>query len=453
MIEGIVADIQPFRAYRYDMAHVGNLSDVCAPPYDVIDSEMQQELLERHPANIVRVILNRPEPGDNEGAHYQRAAGFIRNWLRQGVMVQDPRAAAYVYHQEFQLDGQPVVRRGFISRIHLEKFGDGRIYPHEETHSKAKQDRLNLTRATQCNTSQIFSIYADENNQVQETLEAAIDDRTPLQATDDAGVVHKLWPVTDTAAIAEAATLMGPRALFIADGHHRYETALNYQDELDGAESLPADHPANYVSMCCVSMNDPGMIVLPTHRLWRGIPPISSSELCEKFAPAFSCQVIGTGGSKAAEIWERIMVDDRQAQMAFYCAEDDTWVMAELTDQGAAMMTERLPDKSASWRELGVSILHELAIPALLGLTDLPTPKYVRKIEEVVNGIASGDDAGRDATGQQGTGGRFELATIVMPATINHVRLISEAGERMPAKSTYFYPKLLSGLVLNPLTK
>ena len=448
-----MADIQPLRGYRYDMSHVGNLSDVCAPPYDVINSEMQNELYHRHPANIVRVILNRMEPGDAAGDHYQRAASFIRNWLREGVMVQDPQAAIYVYHQDFELNNEPVTRRGFISRVRLEPFGEGRIYPHEETHSKAKQDRLNLTRATGCNTSQIFSIYADEGNEVQETLESAIGDRTPLQATDDYGVVHRLWPVTDPAAIARATALMGPQALYIADGHHRYETALNYQKELGQQDVLASDHPANYVSMCCISMNDPGMVVLPTHRLWRGIPPMDSATLAAKLAPAFECESVGQGAELAESLWQRIMIDDLQEQMAFYCSQDDTWLVVRMNAAGAQLMRERLSDKSEAWRELGVSILHELIMPELLGLADIPTPKYVRSIEEVQEGISSGDAAGRDATGQEGTAARFELVSIVMPATIEHVRVISEAGERMPAKSTYFYPKLLSGLVLNPLTK
>lgn len=448
-----MADIQSFRAYRYDMSHVGNLSDVCAPPYDVINNEMQSELYELHPSNIVRVILNRSEPGDGDGDNYERAANFIRTWLREGVLAQDPTAAIYVYHQDFELNGQPVTRRGFISRVRLEQFGEGRIYPHEETHSKAKQDRLNLTRATGCNTSQIFSIYADENNEVQETLESGITDRTPHQATDQAGVVHRLWPVSDPEAVSKATALMGPNALYIADGHHRYETALNYQKEKGADNPLPADDPANYVSMCCVSMNDPGMIVLPTHRLWRGVPAMTSTTLIEKLGDSFECETAGKGGDQSEAMWQRVMVDDRQEQMAFYCAEDDTWVMARMTAKGAQMMADLLADKSDAWRELGVSILHEMVMPKLLGLNDLPTPKYVRSIEEVANGIASGDSAGRDATGQEGTAGRFELVTIVMPATINHVRLISEAGERMPAKSTYFYPKLLSGLILNPLSK
>ena len=199
----------------------------------------------------MRVILNRSEPGDGDGDNYERAANFIRTWLREGVLAQDPTAAIYVYHQDFELNGQPVTRRGFISRVRLEQFGEGRIYPHEETHSKAKQDRLNLTRATGCNTSQIFSIYADENNEVQETLESGITDRTPHQATDQAGVVHRLWPVSDPEAVSKATALMGPNALYIADGHHRYETALNYQKEKGADNPLPADDPANYVSMCC----------------------------------------------------------------------------------------------------------------------------------------------------------------------------------------------------------
>ena len=448
-----MADIQPLRAYRYDMSHVGNLSDVCAPPYDVITTDMQSELYERHAANITRVILNRTEPGDAEDANYDRAAGFIRNWLRQGVLAQDPTAAVYVYHQEFELDGKPVTRRGFISRVRLEQFGEGRIYPHEETHSKAKQDRLKLTRATGCNTSQIFSIYADEDNQVQETLETAINDRTPHQATDEAGVVHKLWPVTDPTAISKATTLMGPNALYIADGHHRYETALNYQEEQGETESLRSDHPANYVSMCCVSMNDPGMIVLPTHRLWRGVPETTSDKLIEKLGSSFACKKSGSGPDKAADMWQQIAVDDHQEQMAFYCNADDTWVVARMTAEGAQLMADHLPEKSDAWRELGVSILHELVMKKLLGLSDLPTPKYVRSIEEVEQGIANGDSAGRDATGQEGVAGAFQLVAVVMPATINHVRLISEAGERMPAKSTYFYPKLLSGLIINPLSR
>ncbi len=448
-----MADIQPFCAIRYDLGHVGKLSDVVCPPYDVITPEMQDELYKRHPANYVRITLNRPEPGDAPGAIYQRAANFLRNWMRQGVLRQDSRAAIYVYNQEFELDGVPVTRRGFVSRVRLEKFGEGRIYPHEETHSGAKQDRLNLWRATGCNTSQIFSIYNDEENEVMAVLEKSIADPTPIQAVDDAGVVHKVWMVVDTGAIARVSTLMGSRELFIADGHHRYETGLNYLAERNADGEIPFDHPARYVSMCCVSMGDPGMVVLPTHRLWRGAAPVRSVDLIERLGSFCHCEVIGRGPELADSVWKRIHEMGEQSQMAFYCAADDSWVMVELAESGHARMKERVPDKSAAWRQLGVSILHELLVPDLLGLKDLPAPKYVRGIDEVVESLRAGDATGRDATGQQGLGGRFELATIVMPATIEHVREISKAGERMPAKSTYFYPKLLSGLLLNPIAE
>ncbi len=446
-----MADIQAFSALRYDLAHVGNLSDVVAPPYDVITPEQQRELYGRHPANIVRVILNRAEPGDEPDAHYERAANFIRTWQRHGVMKQDSRAALYIYHQEFELDGAPVTRRGFIARVRLEPFGEGRIFPHEETHSRAKEDRLKLLRATRCNTSQIFTIYADESNDVMQLLESAISDPTPIQATDDAGVVHKMWLVTDSQIISQAAALMGPRDLYIADGHHRYETALNFLAETARQSDVPADHGVNYVSMCCVSMNDPGMVVLPTHRMWRGVPPITSSALADRLGDLASCEVVGHGAEAAPSVWERIQIEDRQAQMAFWCADDDAWLMTELTSAGRERMAELVPGKSDAWRSLGVSILHELIVPHVLGLDGLPAPRYVRAIDEVIEGMQSGDMAGRDATGQEGTAGRFELVTLVMPATIDHVREISQAGERMPAKSTYFYPKLLSGLILNPL--
>ena len=284
-------------------------------------------------------------------------------------------------------------------------------------------------------------------------MEAAIADRTPHQATDEYGVVHKLWPVTDPQAITNASGLMAAKALYIADGHHRYETALNYQKELAEEGDLATDHPANYVSMCCISMNDPGMIVLPTHRLWRGVSEIDSATLIAKLQPVFDCTLAGKGAAEAQAIWQKVMVDDVQGQMGFYCAQDDQWVLASMNAAGAAMMSDRLSDKSEAWRDLGVSILHELVMPELLDYKNIPTPKYVRSIDEVVEGINNGDAAGRDATGQEGIAGRFELVSIVMPATIDHVRLISEAQERMPAKSTYFYPKLLSGLILNPLSR
>lgn len=446
--------IQAFRGIRYDLGHVGSLSDVIAPPYDVIDAALQDELYKKHPSNVIRIELNRDEPGDDEQSNrYSRAARFLRNWRSEGVLQVDPDPALYVYHQVFTFQGKTYERRGFMSRVRLERFGEGKIYPHEETHASAKQDRLLLTRACRTNISQIFGLYPDEENEAQELLEQAIAGMTPLQATDHLGVVHRLWVVTDVKTISEVSARMDARPMYIADGHHRYETACNYRDELAAAAggSLPETHPANYVLTMCVSMSDPGMIVLPTHRLFRGMPAITSAELTAKLGEYFQCQPAGQGADEAATVWEAIESEGEQGSLGFYTAADNCWTLATVTDAGLARMTEIAAEHSADWQSLGVALLHRLVMDTLLQATNLPKPMYVHSVEEVAEGLTRGDLVGRDATGQLGQGGRFELAALVMPATVGHVQAISEHGERMPAKSTYFYPKLLSGLVFNPL--
>jgi uncharacterized protein (DUF1015 family) len=446
-----MADIQAFRGLRYDLGKVGSLSDVVAPPYDVIDNEHQDELYKLNEHNIVRLILNRGDSLMDGQTIYDRAAEHLKNWRRDGVLKTENEGTVYVYHQTFTYEGQEFTRRGFMTRVRIEPFGEGKIYPHEETHSKAKEDRFKLMSACKCNLSQIFGIYPDQQNQAQEVLEAAIEDRTPLTATDANGVEHQMWMVTDPEAIAAAAKIMGPKPIYVADGHHRYETATNIRNAAREATDLGLDHPVDYVLMMCVSMHDPGMAVLPTHRLFRGVDPITSEQFEAKLGTAFDCEVIGKGPALAREAWDGIAVEDEQSTMGFYCRADDTWVLARLTPAGEALMKETAPDQSDDWRSLGVALLHKLVMDKLLGYSDLPSPKYVHAVDEVIQGLTDGDDAGRDATGQQGSGSPFEIGCLVMPATVEHVKAISEHGERMPAKSTYFYPKLLSGLVINPL--
>jgi uncharacterized protein (DUF1015 family) len=444
--------IQAFRGLRYNLGHVGSLSDVVTPPYDVISPEFQDELYKKHPANFIRLELNRDEPGDNETQNkYARAGRFLRNWRQEGVMQVDPDPALYVYHQTFRHGDREVTRRGFMSRVRLERFGEGKIYPHEETHSGPKQDRLLLTRACRANLSQIFGLYPDQENAAQDLLEEAVKGHTPLTATDHLGVVHRLWPVTNVKAIGDVAAIMDPKPLFIADGHHRYETACNYRDWLAEQGPLDANHPANFVLTQCVGMSDPGLLVLPTHRLFRGVRPLTSEQLQARLGSAFDTRTIIRGSDHAPSLWEDLEIAGEQARFAFYTAEDDAWTHAVITDAGRARMAELAGDHSADWQGLGVSILHRLVIETLLRYQDLPKPLYVHGAEEVAEALRKGDKVGRDATGQMGSGGRFELACLVMPATVDHVRAISEHGERMPAKSTYFYPKLLGGLVVHPL--
>src|SRR5688572_6814375 len=285
-------DLQAFRGLRYDLGHVGSLSDVIAPPYDVIGPDLQDQLYKKHPANVIRLILNREEPGDDEANNrYSRAAKFLKNWRSEGVLFTEPDPAVYVNHQQFDYAGHTFTRRGVMARVRLERFGEGKIYPHEETMSGPKQDRLLLTRACKANLSQIFGIYPDPQNKTQDLLERAIAGKTPLEAVDHLGVVHRMWPVTDVKTISELSGLVGPQPAFIADGHHRYETACNYRDELAAAGKPDANHPSNFVLMMMIGMSDPGMIVLPTHRLFRGPPKMSSGELIAKLGECFTTRL------------------------------------------------------------------------------------------------------------------------------------------------------------------
>ncbi len=437
-------EIQAFRGLRYDLGHVGSLGDVVAPPYDVISPQMRDELYNKHPANVVRLILNRAEPGDDAAANtYSRAAKFLKNWKEEGLLQRDAQPAVYVYHQVFDHAGRTFTRRGFMARVRLQRFGEGMIYPHEQTLAGPKADRLKLTYATRTNLSQIFGLYPDPEANVQDVLEAAIAGAPPVEATDHLGVVHRLWAVTDVDAVSKVAGMMSPLPIYVADGHHRYETACNYRDELAAAAGeAPPDHPANFVLMMCVGMNDPGMIVLPTHRLFRGAPRISSDGLISGLGEAFTCRVAGEGADLADSIWDEIEAEADQGTVGLYTAEDERWVLARITPAGRQQLRSAAPDQSEPWRSLGVAILHRLILETRLGLKDLPRPEYVHLVEDVVGGLEHGDPEGS---------GDFNLAALVMPATLDHIRAISEHGERMPAKSTYFYPKLLSGLVLNPL--
>jgi len=451
--------IEAFRGVRYDLGHVGSLSNVVAPPYDVIDAELQQQLYDKHPNNCVRLILAKDEDSDtDDNNRYTRAACDLKEWQRDKVLFTEGDPAVYVYHQQYTEGGIEYTRRGFMCRTRLERFGEGNVHPHEETHGGAKADRLKLWKACKANLSQIFGLYPDEMNEAQELLEAAIVGVTPLEATDHLGVVNRIFPVSDVEVIAKLQAVMGQKPIYIADGHHRYETACNYRDELaeawaakNGGGSLPSDHPANCVLMMCVSMSDPGMLVLPTHRLFRGMPELDSIELAQRLGDAFSTEAAGSGPTEAAAVWGMIEAEDDQGTLALYTAKDDQWTLCRVTDAGRAKMAEAASDQSSDWQGLGVSLLHKLVIEMLLDQPNAATPKYVRSIDEVVQGLTHGDDTGRDLTGQMASGGKFNLAAIVMPATLEHIRQISNHGERMPAKSTYFYPKVLSGLVINPL--
>src|SRR5438067_157186 len=434
-----MADIRAFRAFRYDMGRVGSLSDVVAPPYDVIDPPLQGRLFAASPYNAVRLELPQGGPGDTESENkYTRAARTLKEWVSESVLRQDTARGLYVYEQEFTAEGKTYTRRGFFARVRLEPFGAGRVFPHEQTLPGPKQDRLNLYRATGFNLSPVFGLYPDEAGQVFARLEPFTRKGPPLVARDHLGVVNRLWAVTDSAAVSAVTGLMGPKPVFIADGHHRYETGLKYLEERQAAGEVPdAEAAPNFCLMMLVGMSDPGLVILPTHRLVSGLPGVTSDQLRAALADYFEVVTPASGGRESAvRAWEDVEADGSQSVLGFGTVADDQWFVARLRRPGA--MDDLAPEQSRDWRGLAVSVLHRLVLDRLLKpkLGGNPSCKYVHLMKEVTDAVAAKE---------------CQVAVLVPPATMAHVEAIAGNLEKMPPKSTYFYPKLLTGLVFNSL--
>jgi uncharacterized protein (DUF1015 family) len=433
-----MADVRAFRAYRYDLGRVGALSDVVAPPYDVIDPALQQALYDRSPHNVVRLILGKEYPADQATDNrYTRSAACLRDWQAEGVLMQDSARGLYVYHQEYEVEGQRYLRKGFLARVRLEPFGQGRIYAHEETMPGPKADRLKLSHATGMNLCPIFGLYPDSEEAVQSRLDEAVRRALPLEAVDHLGVVSRLWPITDQQVVQAVTGLMAAKSIFIADGHHRYETGLRYLEERRAAGEVPnEDAPANFILMMCVSMSDPGLLILPTHRLVRGFPGLTADKLQAALQPHFDIQRIGVGDQAARDAWDRIQAGGEQNALGFGTVADGIWQVARF--RSPQWMAQLAPQHSPAWHSLGVSILHVGVLGQLLpgALAGKPECRFVHLLQEVTEDVAAR---------------RCDLAALVPPATMAHVEQIAGNLEKMPPKSTYFYPKLLSGLVFNSL--
>ncbi|MCA9180967.1 MAG: DUF1015 domain-containing protein, partial [Planctomycetales bacterium] len=267
--------------------------------------------------------------------------------------------------------------------------------------------------------------------------------KAALEAVDHLGVTHRMWPVTDHHLIGQVANLIEDAPMFVADGHHRYETACNYRDELAAAAggALADDHPAQFVLSMVMSMDDPGLIVLPTHRLFHGVEEIDATELTKRLSGCFDCEPAGKGPEAAKSVWKKIEELDDQGVFGLYTSKDQIWTLVTANAKTGEQMQKFAGERSDDWRSLGVAMLHGLIIDKLLRMDGHPKPTYVHLVQEVVDGLQGKLEGELE----------YPLAALVMPATVDDIRRVSLHNERMPAKSTYFYPKLLSGLVVNPL--
>ena len=422
-----MADVQPLRTVRYEPSAAGPLEDVIAPPYDVIDAELRAELVARSPNNVVEIDLPEPPPGG--GDRYEHAAATMRDWLARGVLVREDELALWALRQDYSgPDGSERTRTGFLARVRVEEYGPGRIRPHERTHPGPKEDRLRLTRATRANLSPIFSLFADPGGTAAEALDPAVDGEPFAGAADHEGTRHTLWRVTDPDRISALQAALAGAELLIADGHHRYETARVYAEEIGGE----GDH--RYVLMLLCSLSDPGLLVFPTHRLLTGLKDDTSKQVAIRDALRrdFEIEELGAPGELEPSADGRIAYGymDSFFKRPFRVTLKDQ----SIADRALAGMPE-------PYRRLDTAVLESLILRGALGMSEddiahLRGLDYSKNLEDAIHRVESG---AADA-------GFFMRAT-----PVEQVREVAEAGESMPPKSTYFYPKVPTGLVFNPL--
>jgi uncharacterized protein (DUF1015 family) len=420
-----MADVQPLRALHYDPAKVGSLQAVVAAPYDVIDPEQRAALVGRSPYNVAAVDL--PQAGPKGDDPYATAAELLDRWQREGALVRDHEPAIWALVQEFTgRDGIRHTRHGLFARVRVEDYGAGRIRPHERTHAGPREDRLRLTRATKTNLSPIFSLYSDPDRAAWGAVRAATEQPPFAEVTDDDGTTNRLWRVGDPNAIAAVQAALEDAELLIADGHHRYETARVYADEVGG----DGDH--RYVLMCLVALEDPGLAVFPTHRLIRDTTSQSQEALAGALREAFDIAAIEHSELRPPD-------GDGPLQMGYIDAHFKRAFRLTLKDQ--AIADRALDGEPEPYRRLDTAVLEALILKGPLGLTDddidhMRGLGYARNDAEALELVLSA---------------AYDAAFFLRPTPVSQVREIAAAGINMPPKTTYFFPKIPTGLVFNPL--
>ena len=447
-----MAHILPFRALRYDPQRVSPAA-VVTQPYDKITPQGQERYYAASPYNLVRLILGKHEPGDHEKHNvYSRAASFFSDWRRQGIFLQDTQPSLYVYSQRFQVPGtnREAERRGFIALGRVEDYSAGVVFRHEQTLAKPKADRLNLLRATRAHFGQIFMLY-DGTNEIDSLLSPGSGPAT--EVTDEYGVVHQLWPVSDPDLIELVRVKMRDKKLIIADGHHRYETALNYRNERRAAmaqmvgaprersggvvlQTAERDEgPYEVVMMTFVNMNSPGLVVLPTHRVVHGLASFAAEGFRTSARAYFNVEEVDPSVSAT-----------RATGILREAGHVGTAILAATASQAWLLHTPKAPPSmfpglSIRQQSLDVVQLHKVLLEGALGLSEESIREqqnltYVRDAAEALESVRSG---------------RANVSFLMNPCRVSQVRDIAFAGEVLPQKSTDFYPKLLSGLTIYAL--
>ncbi len=412
-----MADVRPFRGIRFDRVKVTDLDRVITQPYDKVSPEMKQRYLAADPHSFVRLIL--PES-------YQESSELCRDWLADGTLVRDERPAFYAYHQEFTVLGTTRVRKGFIGILRVDEFEKGTVLPHERTLSKAKADRLDLTRATRKDYEQIFMLFSDPECEVDALLEPA--GEPEVTVTDEYGVIHRLWTVTDPDRLASVRAKMADKVLLIADGHHRYETALNYRKEREAAGPVDDNAALRFKTCAFVNVADPGLVIFPTHRFLKNLGDVDWDAKLVELGKLFSVEP-----AEPADAEAKLEADAAGHAFVLHAGPGRTWLL-RLTDP-ASVDAYVGPERSADYKGLDVTILHSVIIENVFGVKPADIENHVKYERDWRKALERVD------------AGEFQAVLLMNPTRVDQVQTLSARGERMPQKSTDFYPKLISGLV------
>ncbi len=443
-----MAAIIPIKGIRYNLDKIPGMNYVVTPPYDVIDQEAQENYYQKNPYNIIRLEYGKTFPSDGpDNNRYTRAAALFKQWVYNDILKRDNEPALYLYEQEFVIDGQKNVRTGFICAVKIEPYDKGVILPHEETLPKHKKDRLELMNACKCNFSPVFSLYTDKNLHINKALKDATASREPDTAfADENNEIHRLWVITDQEKITLIQKIMAGKRIFIADGHHRYETALVYKNQQNIGDQ--EEHPANYIMMMLVNLYDPGLVVLPTHRLVKNINPGYISSLLKnleqdfileehEITPQYNLKAflnrLSSLGSEPAG------TSSHRHVFGIYLGGGKLYMAALKDEQNLPKLMPK--EKSIAWQNLDVSVLHKLVLEKHLGIGPELLAKgdnitYTREEEKALEEVDQG---------------KYQLALFLNPTKVEEVTEVAANSEKMPQKSTYFYPKVISGMVINPL--
>ncbi len=441
-----MADILPFRGIRYNPEKIKDLSRVVTPPYDIISPDEQERFHNRDEYNIIRLDLGKEFTDDTgHNNRYTRAADYLSKWLSSKVLIQVDSPCIYFYELIYALPGgSQKTMKGFIALCKLEDFKSGKVVPHEYTLSKPKSDRLNLLRACNANLSLIFSLYSSAQGTINDSIQRSIGNSAPgIDVLDDHNIRHRVWTVVDPETIDLVKREMKNQTVYIADGHHRYEASLNYSNELRKKGGLMSGNknPSDYIMMYFANMAEPGLTVLPTHRLLFNLPASKLEGLTERLDSHFLLKPFdfsrsGESGARQQLLDAMKKASPQEHLIGMYLKGDNRYILLSLKDEG--LLQKGPSARPFAWRRLDVAILQSLILEEILGLSEESLKKqenlsYVKDIEEVLQKVHSG---------------KYQIAFLLNPTKIEEIKDVTSAGERMPQKSTYFYPKFLTGLVM-----